>query len=97
MCTDCKVERVPIKVPRKPITVVSDNGYNSGGWAAIPPYKQEPFDVKLRRGQKLYWCPWCGAWNVYQAKPDGQSYCTGWCGWGNTAEFYTRTYNNLWG
>ncbi len=99
MCTECKedVKRVPVEVVRVPITVISDNGYNSGGWGALPPDRHPPQGIRVPKNCKLYWCPWCGSWNVYTPKNDGQLYCSGWCGWGNTAEFYTRSYNDLWG
>lgn len=87
--------RTPIKVKRTPITVITDNGYNSGGWGVIPPHRMEPFDAKVPKNSKMMWCPYCGEWNIYTPK-DGTLMCTGWCGWGSSSEFYTKYYNNNW-
>jgi len=92
MCT-----RVPIKVKRTPITVATDNGWHLGKWFAFPKPDEDPPYMRAGKGRVL-WCPWCGEWSIYTKSTQATDRwaCTGRCGWGNTDEWYVRTYNNLW-
>ncbi len=92
--------RTPIKVKRKPITIISDMGQSRGGWFAFPkPDEEAPSLGRLKKSQRVLWCPWCDEWRIFDKNISPTSdawHCTGSCRWGNTVEFYTKTYNNLW-
>lgn len=92
------VERVPIKVERKPITVAKDNGWHIGGWFPFPKPDERPPYVRTRKNERVLWCPYCGAWSIFvaDAGEPGRYECTGYCAGFGTRDFYTRTYNNLW-
>jgi len=92
--------RKPIKVVRKPITVATENNYSLGNWFPFPkPDEEPPYMGKLKKSQRVLWCPWCGEWQIFDRSMNETSdawKCTGYCGWGNSNEYYTRYYNNLW-
>jgi hypothetical protein len=92
-------QRVPVKVKRKPVTAASKNGRFLGGWYAFPkPNEAEPYLGKLRRSQRVLWCPYCDGWTVFDKNnPEYDGWkCTGVCGWANTNEYYVKYYNKLW-
>jgi len=92
------VVRTPIKIQRKPITMLSKAGHiKSGGWMVFNRPKEEPPSWKLEKNERVLWCPWCGEWSIYR-KPFGEDKwrCTGYCGWANTNEYYVRQANKIW-
>lgn len=90
----CDVVRKPIKIPRKPITVFSDNGISLGGWYAFPPPEGErpPYMPKRGKSSLVLWCPYCGDWTLFAPK-EGRVMCTGHCKWAHTYDFYVSKYN----
>lgn len=97
MCEKC--ERVPVKIKRRPITAITEAGMTTGLWYAMPkPLNEEPPNWRLKKNQRILWCPWCASWAIYQRTAAGNRWnCTGVCGWGNTDEFHVKTKNSLWG
>lgn len=92
----CNVLRTPIKVKRKPVTIFSENNRSIGGWFAFPIPRMEPNPPRMKASQRQLWCPFCNEWEVFEKEEIGRWHCTGVCGWANTAEWYVRTYNQLW-
>ena len=98
MCTKEGPIREPIKVNRKAITVARDAGWHLGGWVKFRRPNEKPPRVKLGKGERVLWCPYCGAWSVFTADigETDRWICLGYCGGFGTRDFYTRTYNDLW-
>lgn len=98
MCATCV--RQPVKVKRKAITYFTERGIGNGKWFAFPkPEDERPPRLarKLKNNEKHLWCPWCADFTIYKkGRSDANYNCTGWCGWGNTGEFYVNKYNDLW-
>lgn len=92
----CEVVRIPIKVKRKPVTILTENGFSTGGWFAFPRPRMEPSPPKLKNGQRQLWCPYCREWTIFKKTEVDRWYCSGVCGWANTNCFYVKTYNGLW-
>jgi hypothetical protein len=91
--------RTPVKVKRKPITVLSKNGWNRGGWFPFPKPDEEPPVLKKRMAssERVLWCPYCDEWSIFKRPSSGgKHYCQGVCGWSNTEDFYVKTYNKIW-
>lgn len=100
MCQTCEVVRTPVRVKRKAITVAKESGWSLGNWFAFPKPDEEPPNLgRLKKSQRVLWCPWCDEWTVFdKARADNSDTwkCTGICGWANTGEFYVKTYNKIW-
>jgi hypothetical protein len=89
--------RAPIKVKRKPITFFTERNVSNGGWYAFPKPEEEPPRYKLKKNQRILWCPWCGDWTIYKKIPhEDRHQCTGFCGFAHTDEWYVKTYNQIW-
>lgn len=88
-------------IVRKSIRVLEKYGFNYGGWMHFPKpegaKKPQP-QRKLKNNEKILWCPWCGEWSIYKRSATDMAKweCQGWCGWGNTDEYYVKKFNNLW-
>lgn len=91
----CGVERVPIAVKRKPITIFTELGMSIGQWFAFPRPEELPVRVKLKSSERQLWCPYCRNYTVFK-KVDDRYMCSGVCGWANTEEFYVKFHNDLW-
>jgi len=95
------VHREPIKVQRRPVTVLTDNGYKMGGWYAFhKPAGEEPPQWELGKGERILWCPYCGDWSIFSKdySPDSSAVwrCRGVCGWANTNDYHVRDKNSIW-
>lgn len=93
-------QRTPVKVKRKPITMLSKAGHRKyGGWMVFDrPIDQQPPNWRTKGDERVLWCPWCGEWSIFKRRFDERDVwnCQGVCGWANTKEFYVRTANRLW-
>ena len=95
------MNRSSVRIIRAPITVGTDNGVSYGGWAhfSVKDADPKPTGVKLKRNERILFCPYCGAWTVFKTPSDDQYTwkCTGWCKWSNTNDYYVRKENGLLG
>lgn len=94
-------ERKPVRITRKAITILRDNGCSYGGWAHFTKEDADPkpSGIRFKTTERVLFCPYCGEWTIYRRLPDDQYTwkCTGWCGWANTNDFYVKKENGLWG
>jgi hypothetical protein len=88
--------RTPIRVKRRPVTYFTDNKIMNGKWCPFPRPDEEPPRWKLKNDERILWCPWCANWSIYKRDYSDRFKCMGICGWGNTDEFYVKTYNEIW-
>ena len=89
------VARQAVKVQRTPITMFSKEGHTC---VVFDKPDETPPKIKVNKGDRVLWCPWCGKWTVYSPRVNERDVlqCTGGCGWANTKEFHVKTINNLW-
>lgn len=89
-------ERQPIAVKRRPVTYFKDNKIMNGKWCPFPKPDEEQPIWKIKSNERILWCPWCANWSIYRRDYSDRFFCTGVCGWGNTDEFYVKSYNEIW-
>ncbi|MMZ43651.1 hypothetical protein D1872_52160 [compost metagenome] len=90
--------RTPFSIKRKAITSMSEAGHTkSGGWMVFDRPNEEPPNWKLEKGERILWCPWCGAWAIYKKVHGDDAWrCQSYCGWANTNDYYVRQANKIW-
>jgi len=93
-----EVNRNPIGIKRKPITLLSKLGHSKVGGYYIfnKPKGQEAPRWKIKSSNRILWCPWCGEWRVFIPRT-GES-DTWFCSvdkWAHTKEFHVSRTNGL--
>jgi hypothetical protein len=93
-----RITRVSVRITRKPITIITNAGYSYGGWMHFPIQGDKPH-YRLHNGERVLWCPYCAEWTIFKKRADDLDTwkCTGWCGWGNTNDYYVKKMNDLFG
>jgi hypothetical protein len=93
--------RKSIKIKRKPITMLSKQGYTkSGGWMTFNRPSSTPPKYVVPKGHRLLFCPYCMEWQLFKFSRDhveeGRYECQGWCKGAHSEMYHVKQANDLW-